>query len=138
MNEAHLEGQSRLRNVARFIPVGIWLVLITYLSLVSGSYLRNSWIGSIPNKDKLFHFGVYFVTSVLMMYGLQRQSSRFLKKGIVTVTFCLVWGGTLECLQGAMAKGRHFEVFDIIANIIGALVGVVVFSFIFKKRYYGS
>jgi len=83
--------------------------------------------------------GVYFIASLLMLYGLGGLFGRTFRKGIVTtMVFCIVWGGMIEYLQDTMSRGRYFEVNDIIANIIGAIMGVVVFSFLFKKRYYGS
>ena len=96
-------------------------------------------MSSIPYRDKLFHMGVYFVAAVLMMYGLGGRPGKPLWKGILyTLLFCMMWGGVMEYLQDAMSRGRHFEVNDIIANIIGAILGVIVFSVLFKKRYYGS
>ena len=96
-------------------------------------------MSAIPYRDKLFHVGVYFIASVLMLYGLGGPSTRTFRIGAVyTVVFCVVWGGVIEYLQDAMSRGRHFEVNDIIANIIGALMGVVMFRLLFKKRYYGS
>jgi len=137
--EYHLDRNSRLRKVARLIPVGIWFVLVTYLSLVSGRYLRSSWLSSIPYQDKVIHMGVYFVAAVLMMYGIGGRGGRTFLTGVVyTLIFCIMWGGMLEYLQDVMSRGRHFDIFDIIANIIGALLGVVAFSLLLKKRYYGS
>ncbi len=96
-------------------------------------------MSSIPYRDKLFHMGVYFIASLLMLYGLGGRVRRTFRSGVVnTIAFCIVWGVMIEYLQDAMSRGRHFEVNDIIANIIGALVGVAVFSLLFKKRYYGS
>jgi VanZ family protein len=83
--------------------------------------------------------GVYFVAAVLMMYGLGgRQGQKFGWGVLYTLAFCFIWGGMLEYLQKTVSIGRHFEVFDIIANIIGAILGVIVFSLLFKKKYYGS
>lgn len=96
-------------------------------------------MSSIPYLDKLFHMGVYLIASVLMLYGLGGQFDKnFRSATLYTVVFCIMWGGVIEYVQDAMSRGRHFEVNDIIANIIGALVGVVMFSLLFKKRYYGS
>ncbi len=83
--------------------------------------------------------GVYFVAAVLMMYGIGGRGGRTFLTGVVyTLIFCIMWGGMLEYLQDVMSRGRHFEIFDIIANIIGAFLGVVAFSLLLKKRYYGS
>jgi VanZ family protein len=94
---------------------------------------------SIPYRDKFIHLGVYFIASVLMMYGLGGPFGRSFGRGVVyTLVFCIMWGAMLEYLQKTISTGRHFEVNDIIANIIGAFMGVFVFSILFKKRYYGS
>jgi len=83
--------------------------------------------------------GVYFVAAVLMLYGLGGRKGRTFLAGVLyTMVFCIMWGGMMEYLQETVSRGRHFEVFDIIANIIGAFVGVIAFGLFFKKRYYGS
>jgi len=94
---------------------------------------------SIPYRDKLFHFGAYFVASFLMMYAWSGSVKKTFRDGVMyTIMVSVIWGGVIEYLQKAISTGRHFEFFDIIANIIGALVGVAMFKLFFKKRYYGS
>jgi VanZ family protein len=39
-----------------------------------------------------------------------------------------VWGALMELMQLFMHQGRSFSWFDILANLVGAILGVVVFK----------
>jgi VanZ family protein len=98
-----------------------WLILITGLSLMSAESLSTwTWL-DILSVDKWIHMTIYAV-----MYSLFAMSRR--RKGIDhrfdlrVFVLCAFYGLLIECLQNYF--GRHFDVLDIIANIIGLLIGL--------------
>lgn len=95
----------------------LWLIIITLLSLAPvdvGSTLL------FPHQDKLVHFIFYLGMSwFLGRSGYLKGNNHLLKVLILTI----LYGILMESLQAVMGNGRHFDTFDIIANIIGALVG---------------
>ncbi len=133
--DIHLSG--KVRNVARFIPAVIWLVLLTYGSLVPAGKLNSGFLSSIPYWDKLVHFASYFGLVGLLLVAVNATPT-VNRKVVLTTIFAIIWSLILEGLQLLMEQGRSFEVLDIIANIIGALSGAAAFILLFKGRYYGS
>ncbi len=43
--------------------------------------------------------------------------------------FCIGWGILMEFLQSSKIINRDFDIADIIANIIGSILGIVFFKF---------
>ena len=76
--------------------------------------------------DKLAHMGVYFILNVLWFWGCSKQavlnSTTIFWGSIGSVS----WGIVLEWVQYSFFSSRHFEVYDIIANIIGVLISLLV------------
>ena len=94
--------------------------------------MQGWWHGKIPHGDKIMHLGAYGLLGLLGALATNGEK----RTGIVI--FCAVLGILLEVLQLEMRAGRHFEVLDIIANIIGSLLGVAAFTLFFKRKDYGS
>ena len=53
--------------------------------------------------------------------------------GLLLQFFCIIYGIVIENAQAFLNTGRYFEYFDIIANIIGSLLGSLVYHFIRQK-----
>ena len=100
---------------------------MTYLTLVQ---IDDGLISQVSGKDKIAHFIFYFVMSILALNTFNNPSVK-----IYILIFVLVaaYGFLLENIQLRMNLGRHFEFFDIIANIIGSLTGSVLVYFINKR-----
>ncbi|MDX1409672.1 MAG: VanZ family protein, partial [Saprospiraceae bacterium] len=93
----------------------------------------------LPFADKIAHFGFYLILAVLMLHGFARQpAGNWHKSLLITVVTGIVLGLALEWLQHTVGVRRHFEVLDIIANIIGTLSGSAAFNLLLKRTYYGS
>ena len=82
------------------------------------------------------HFGAYTATAFLGSVVFDKGANDRLLFWYVALG-CFSWSLVLEVLQLLMETGRHFEVLDLIANIIGCFVGVAAYR-IFKQRHYGS
>lgn len=128
--------RNQLRKVARIIPAITWICLVTWLSLRSAGSLKKLWVHSIVHFDKLLHAGVYLVMAGLVSFAIKKDNKPVSYWSVIL--FCGLWGVLMEVLQYCLASGRDFDVFDIIANIIGSLVGVAGFKFYSKGRHYGS
>jgi len=82
------------------------------------------------------HFGAYAFTTLLGSFAF-RIDLKAKMAGLIIVAGCVFWSIIMELAQLGMASGRHFEVLDIIANIIGCFAGVAAYR-IFKQSHYGS
>lgn len=98
----------------------MWLGIITTLSLMPADV---DTVSLFSHQDKLVHCIFYLgMAWFLGRTGYMSGPLFALKLLIVAGSY----GILMECLQGIMGRGRHFDIFDIIANIIGALIGTLL------------
>ena len=102
-----------------------WMVFITLLSLFSFSGVdTEGW--EFPHEDKLVHFVFYFVAVVLGTLCLtERNAARRNSKRLIVpvILFSIIYGIVIEGLQWIMPFGREADLWDILANSLGAIVG---------------
>lgn len=101
----------------------LWAVLIAVLTLmpVSGAP-RFAWLQDLP-VDKLVHLVLFGVQAALLALLMARQG----------VAAPLLWafvastgyGALIEVLQQTMGLGRTAEWGDLLADALGALVGIL-------------
>lgn len=118
-----------MNRVKYYIPTFLWLATITLLSLLPTSSLKKFEV-DILSFDKLAHIFIYAVLSFLLAWGLKKSlKHKNLSFKILAFIFIIIstYGVLMEILQKSISTGRHFEVYDIIANIIGAFVGLLYF-----------
>jgi len=116
-----------------FIPAVIWGLLILYLSADPGINLPPS-VWDFLGIDKIGHLTFYGIFSFLIAYGYFKLPQTAIKKGLVnTLIISSGYGLAMEIMQYSFFPNRYFEVLDIIANIIGSFVGILLFHHIFLK-----
>ena len=96
---------------------------------------------TISNIDKLLHLGAYFGLAVLWLCfihsiktGATQHWVAFKPKVYITMAILLVlYGIIIELLQGSATTYRTPDVWDVLANSIGVLLGSLTFLLFFKK-----
>jgi VanZ family protein len=92
--------------------------LILIAVLLPGSKLPEvGWFGF----DKIVHFGMFATWAVAVRYDLSPKNFRFYLVFLSGVFFSL----TTEVLQ-ILVEGRSFDVYDILADSIGVIAGLLV------------
>lgn len=103
-----------------------WVVVITILSLFSFPEIDNEIGIVIPYIDKVTHF-IFHLTFVVLgcLFLKEKRRETFkLNKGILIILFAaILYGILIEVLQYVMPFGRAAEIWDILANTMGALFG---------------
>lgn len=115
-----------------------WMLLIIYLSFTP----LNDWPQpSVLQKlylDKVVHFTMYLVLSLLLLRSFYRQQNRQMLRYAVIITALLFSAGlgiAVETLQPLLTRFRKFEWADMAANVAGALAGVLIFRrWIFTRQ----
>ena len=79
--------------------------------------------------DKLIHFLIYSI--FIIVWGLNIELNKI--KIIKLVIYSILLGLFLEILQHALTFGRYFDLGDIIANSVGAIIGIIILLFYKKK-----
>jgi VanZ family protein len=112
-----------------FVPAIIWFIVIFVLCAMPGKDIPHvSWL-EVLAFDKWVHAGIFFVLSVLIMRAvkLTRFNIEHFKTVIVALAFCIPYGGLLEIMQGTMFADRSADLYDFIANSVGAIIGVTLY-----------
>ncbi|WP_083926298.1 VanZ family protein [Neolewinella persica] len=109
-----------------------WLVTGTYaLLLLLGSVLPGSKLPSIPDwttlfsPDKVAHFGAYGLFALLLSVFFSERRTRWAI--LLAVFVAALFGAAMEILQGISGTGRSFDPVDMVANLLGAIVGGLTF-----------
>ena len=113
-----------------FVPAILWAVLVFILSTMPGIQLPET----IFTPDKLGHLAVYSIFNWLAIRGLAKRGSYSTKTAILATMIVASYGVAMEFVQGAFFPNRFFEVWDMVANFIGAVVGYIAFNFHFTKK----
>lgn len=76
----------------------------------------------------------FLILSFTYLFAFNKLESRLIKKdSILTILICIVIGGGIEILQHYLPIKRHGDYLDFIFDIVGILLGVVIFIFMKKK-----
>lgn len=123
---------GKLRPYA-YWPARIWAVVLGFLMLLPQDAFPKS---KLLSYDKLAHIGVFLIFSVLVLIGYHlkgKLNEHKTKHRNQALTICLVYGIVLESLQ-QFVPGRMSDVYDLLANFTGALLGVIVFNIFIKNK----
>jgi VanZ family protein len=85
--------------------------------------------------DKLAHLVVFAILSFALLIGIRTSNNaKELTKRmkIRALSICTVYGLILESLQ-YFVPGRMVDIYDLLANTFGAIVGVILFSTFIKN-----
>jgi VanZ family protein len=106
-----------------------WSFLILLLTLIPFGELDRIKPFEFNLMDKTAHICLFGIHSFLLAGFLKKNRvvARLNRRVITTaISLSFLFGLFIECLQFFIPE-RSFEIFDIIANFIGILMGVVVF-----------
>lgn len=111
-----------------------WTVLIMYLCLIQSSDLPQI---KIPNIDKCVHAFFYLVFSMLWFYVLRfyfkNQSNAALFK--IVFFMSLLFGIGIELFQAFFTTSRNGDVADVLANVSGSLLAIILIHFLDKNIF---
>jgi VanZ family protein len=93
-------------------------LLITIAVLIPGSNLPDVGVGGL---DKIVHMGMFAVWAVAVRYDLNTKAFKFLPVFALGILFSLL----TEVIQ-LLVEGRTFDVYDMAADAIGIVIGLLV------------
>lgn len=118
-------GRKASVSVNRLLSKGIavgYAVLLAVVSLLPGSQLPTipDW-SQLFSPDKVAHFGAYALFALLLSVCTSKRGSR--RSTVKAVIAAAAYGALLEVLQGIAGTGRQFDLVDMVANTLGAVIG---------------
>ena len=117
-----------------FIPSILWAIIIFILSILPGSSVEKlNWFDFLY-IDKAAHCIFYAVLVFLILWAVKacnNDVTGHIKYKVITVS--IFYGVIIEYLQFQFFEDRHFEILDIMANIIGSFLGFILFNVLKTK-----
>ena len=115
------------------LPGIIWTLLIAVLTLAPGNYIPKvfdflDWL----SPDKIVHLFLFGTYTFLLMEGFNRQDHHKILKRyplLSSLFIGIVFAIFTEVMQKFVIPGRNGNVFDMMADILGSIVGIAVWSF---------
>jgi len=118
-----------------YIPLVLYWCVLLVLTSIPGKYAPN-----IGVSDKIEHSGAYLVLAVLVnfTYMFQRKIPEFYKKPVIFTFFTIVFYGLVDEIHQMFIPGRMADVRDLIADVIGGIVGILIVQLIKKINWQGE
>ncbi len=101
----------------------IYVFIITYLSLTPIEHK-----GPVVIWDKAAHFTAY----LLLAMFVRKVHIRF--SYLTCVITCFSYSFAIECIQ-YFIPNRQFDVLDMLANLLGTILGVIIYYLIIEKCF---
>ncbi len=117
----------------------VWSVIIIVLCSIPGQEFPDASFIDIPHFDKIVHFGLYFILSVVAIKGIQQQNRIKLLKShpyLSIVIYAVFLGISLELIQHYYIPFRSGDILDMLANFIGAISGIFLIKLRFAPQYF--
>lgn len=117
-----LDKKSSLLAKILFVCYSIFLGIATLIPVTALSSGKKSWLSNIniENGDKVVHAALFFIFVLLLYFSGWAQK----KIGLFFIPF--LFGTLIEFLQDYLGWGRTFDLWDILGNTIGILLGCFI------------
>ncbi|KAG6062398.1 hypothetical protein E4U13_000534 [Claviceps humidiphila] len=106
---------------------GVFLLLLLIAGYAGLSKLQ---LGGLVN-DKVVHLITFFILTIVFYWIVDTNRRRTLNMTLVVCTLCLGVGS--EFVQSILPNDREFDLYDIVANLVGSLAGLGLCSLYHKR-----
>ncbi len=96
--------------------------------MLPGNSLKPLMAFPFSFVDKLAHFFVFMILSIFFFADIKKDNKNIsnTKALLIVLLISLFYGIIIEILQSVLTIDRSGELFDILANMLGVLTGVVL------------
>lgn len=108
----------------------IWLVFISVLFVLPGSALPTNGLFGLPHLDKIVHVGFF----ALLLFLWRFYFAEPLRFTLFLFTMAICYGFGVELVQHYFIVNRSFDVGDVIADTLGAAMGLLFWTSWYKKN----
>ncbi|KAK4444993.1 hypothetical protein QBC34DRAFT_168949 [Podospora aff. communis PSN243] len=113
------------------LPFAAIFTLIFLLAAYTGLTPNSTTSSPIPINDKVLHLVAFFALTLTFYWILDTTRRRTLNFTLVVCTLGLGIGS--EFAQAILPNGRLFDIFDVVANVVGSLSAVGLCSLYHKR-----
>ena len=104
-----------------------------YLLFTPASGLPKTGLQNIPHSDKIIHAGMFCILSFVFLFDSDKTGANLFKRTVLFLILCIAFGIFTEYIQHAYIPGRHGNVFDIVADATGSIIGIGFYFIIGRK-----
>lgn len=106
-----------------FLLALLWTGVVSYFCLVNSNEIP---VINIQNLDKCIHVFFHFVFTFVwfLFFRKHLQSQKAIKPIVFSFLFSFVFGISIEILQELFTTTRHADIFDVAANVTGAILAI--------------
>jgi VanZ family protein len=124
---------KRLSGPKTLFLIGVLYSVCITIALLSPT--NNVPRIDIAFLDKAIHIVIHLLLSFIWLwYGFTTDKYHIsFKLVFLTLSMCFAYGLAIEAMQHWFTQTRTFDVFDLVANVLGSLLGLFFF-WIFKRR----
>lgn len=111
----------------------MWAAIIFALCAMPGKNIPDPGV-NIPHLDKVVHFGLFFVMSLLIRNAFEYEAKRSLRLiCLFCIIFAFAYGGVLELLQHYFFN-RTGDWLDLLTDVAGGVAGCLLYPEIKKLQ----
>ncbi len=120
-----------LNHKTYFVIAILWTSFVTTLSLITISSENGKSI-VFDFNDKYVHFAFYLVFVIVWFWFLIKTKFAKNAKNIALIS-AILYGIIMEICQGVFTTTRTPDVYDVVANTLGALSGITIINQVYKN-----
>ncbi|MDX9769911.1 MAG: VanZ family protein [Tenuifilaceae bacterium] len=108
----------------------VWTVIIILATTLPSSSIPKSSLLQIPHFDKLVHFVQFFVLALFILSERNslKQQGKLANRAIAfALSISIAYGLIIELLQYFLLPTRSGSLYDFMANVLGAIMAVVLY-----------
>ena len=116
-----------------------FVLIFILLSMPAGNTPGNNWISyllQLPFADKVIHMGLFGSLALSLFFHFEQYSNisfQSIRTKALSLIACILYGIGMEYYQKYFVPSRSFDVIDMLADAIGALVALPFFNWV--KHY---
>ena len=116
-----------------------FVLIFILLSMPAGNTPGNNWISyllQLPFADKVIHMGLFGSLALSLFFHFEQYSNisfQSIRTKALSLIVCILFGIGMEFYQKYFVPSRGFEVGDMLADAMGALVALPFFNWV--KHY---
>lgn len=104
------------------------IVLLAYWTLIFvGTHLPSARMPHLHASDKLYHFIAFAGLSFLLCWAIPSSKVSWVKILVVAASIALSYA-VIDELTQQFIPGRSCDIWDVAADSVGVLIGLVVYS----------
>lgn len=118
-----------MKTLKRWWPAALWAAIIFVLCSIPGKDIPSAgWMHAV-SLDKWVHFIMFAVLSILVLHALRRSSGRdeYWPFQWWWIGVVVLYGALTEGYQHWFLEDCYADVYDFVANTLGALVGTWIY-----------